>query len=53
MKRQERYSRKEKNRPLSKDIIKIGIGISSVLGFATGFINFIDTLIKFIKHLIH
>ncbi|HDG9757003.1 hypothetical protein [Staphylococcus epidermidis] len=53
MKRQERYSRQEKNRPLSKDIVKIGIGISSVIGFTTGIINGIDTLIKFLKHLIH
>ena len=53
MKRQERYSRKEKNSPLSKDIIKIGIGISTVLGTTTGIINGIDALIKLFKHLIH
>lgn len=51
MKRQDRmeYSRREKNRTASEDIIKIGILFSSLIGFLTGIINAINALISFIQ----
>ncbi|EGQ3127601.1 TPA: hypothetical protein ACHHA7_002778 [Staphylococcus aureus] len=51
MKRQDRvaYSRQEKNKPISKDIIKVGIWFSSVIGFLTGIVNGINALIEFIQ----
>lgn len=51
MKRQDRlaYNRQEKNRPIRKDIIKVCIGLSSLIGFFTGLINGLNALISFVQ----